>query len=94
MELLSPAGSPQSFKAALESGANAVYLGLPWFNARKPAINFTPESLATSLIEAHEKNVKVYVTLNTDIKPNEIEDGAKVLTLLMNLRSMQLLLRI
>lgn len=86
MELLSPAGSPQSFKAALESGANAVYLGLPWFNARKPAMNFTPETLKESLIEAHSKNVKVYVTLNTDIKPSEIEDAAKVLTLLEELK--------
>lgn len=86
MELLSPAGSPQSFKAALDSGANAVYLGLPWFNARKPAMNFTPETLKESLAEAHSKNVKVYVTLNTDIKPSEIEDAAKVLTLLEELK--------
>ncbi|QEN04524.1 U32 family peptidase [Thiospirochaeta perfilievii] len=86
MELLSPAGNPESFKAALDSGANAVYLGLPWFNARKPAMNFTPETLKDSLIEAHDRGVKVYVTLNTDIKPSEIEDAAKVLALLESLK--------
>ncbi len=67
MELLSPAGSPESFKAALESGANAVYLGLPWFNASRPAQNFTPTKLKESLKEVHDKVVKVYVTLNTDL---------------------------
>ncbi len=86
MELLSPAGSPESFKAAVESGANAVYLGLPWFNARKPALNFTPATLKSALEEAHEKGVKVYVTLNTDIKVSEIEDAAKVLKLLDDLK--------
>lgn len=86
MELLAPAGNPQSFKAALESGADAVYLGLPWFNARRPAMNFTPETLKLSLAEAREKGVKVYVTLNTDLKSSEIEDAAKVLKLLVELK--------
>ncbi len=86
MELLAPAGNPQSFKMALESGANAVYLGLPWFNARRPAMNFTPETLKESLDEAHEKGVKVYVTLNTDLKSSEIEEAAKVLSLIQDLK--------
>ena len=86
MELLAPAGNPQSFKAALDAGADAVYLGLPWFNARRPAMNFTPETLRSSLEEAKTKGMKVYITLNTDIKPNEIEDAAKVLTLLEELK--------
>lgn len=85
MELLAPAGNPQSFKSALEAGADAIYLGLPWFNARRPAMNFTPETLKTSLSEAREKGVKVYVTLNTDLKSSEIEDAAKVLKLLAEL---------
>lgn len=86
MELLAPAGNPQSFKSALESGADAIYLGLPWFNARRPAMNFTPETLGKALKEAKAKGVKVYITLNTDLKSSEIEDAAKVLHLIRDLK--------
>ncbi|MGL1891140.1 MAG: U32 family peptidase [Spirochaetaceae bacterium] len=86
MELLSPAGNPESFKAALESGANAIYVGLPWFNARRPALNFTPDTLKEALKQAHAKGVKVYITLNTDLKSAEIEEAAKVLFLIQELK--------
>jgi collagenase-like PrtC family protease len=85
MELLAPAGNPESFKAALESGADAIYLGLPWFNARRPAKNFTPDSLKESLDLAKERGVRVFVTINTDIKTSEIEDATKVLKLISTL---------
>lgn len=86
MELLAPAGNPDSFKAALESGADAIYLGLPWFNARRPAKNFTPETLKESLDLARSKGVRVFVTINTDIKTSEIEEATKVLSLLSDLK--------
>ena len=71
VELLAPAGSPESLVAALESGANAVYLGLKEFNARGNAINFSLDELAYYVPLAHEKGTKVYLTLNTLVKMEE-----------------------
>ncbi len=67
MELVCPAGSPAALAAALEEGADAVYLGLrnPT-NARAfPGLNFTPESLREAVVSAHARNKKVYLALNT-----------------------------
>ncbi len=71
-ELLLPAGSVDSFRAAISGGADAVYLGLQQFNARVRANNFTNEQLAAIINEAHHHQVKVYITLNTVIKNNEL----------------------
>ncbi len=84
MELMSPAGNSDSFFAAVSSGADAVYLGLGMFNARKPAKNFTFEKLPEIISHAHSKNVKIYVTLNTDLKSSELEDAAKTIVFLKN----------
>ncbi|MEA3504765.1 MAG: peptidase U32 family protein [Bacteroidota bacterium] len=73
-ELLLPAGDIESFYAAIEGGADAVYLGLRNFNARGRATNFSPEQLQALLLVAEEKNIKVYVTLNTVIKNEEIPE--------------------
>jgi len=72
MELLLPAGSPEAFYAAIEGGADAVYLGLDRFNARGRAKNFSRKQLLACLRIAHAKNVKVYLTLNTLIKNEEL----------------------
>jgi U32 family peptidase len=72
-ELLAPAGSIDSFHAAIEAGADAVYLGLSDFNARLRAKNFTAKTLSFLLPYAHKHNVKLYVTLNTLIKQAELE---------------------
>ena len=72
-ELLAPAGSIESFHAAVEAGADAVYLGLADFNARLRARNFTARTLAYILPFAHKHNVKIYVTLNTLVKQAELE---------------------
>ncbi|MDR2592705.1 MAG: U32 family peptidase [Chitinispirillales bacterium] len=78
-ELLAPAGSRESFHAAVDSGADAVYLGLADFNARLRAKNFTTRDLSSLVPFAHSRNVKVYVTLNTLIKQNEIASALNVL---------------
>lgn len=70
-ELLAPAGDVCSLKVAIDCGADAVYLGLEDFNARKKAENFTAENLASSVRLAHFYGVKVYVTLNTLVKDGE-----------------------
>ncbi len=79
-EILAPVGNTEAFYAAIEAGTNAVYLGLDNFNARKRASNFSYTDLPNLLEEAHKHNVKVYVTLNTVIKNDEISELIEILT--------------
>ncbi len=73
LELLAPAGDIRSFEAAINSGADAVYLGLGDFNARMKAENFTIENIADVVRKAHFYGVKVYVTINTIIQNKEFK---------------------
>ena len=73
-ELLSPAGSPEALRAAIEGGADAVYLGGIGFNARAGAQNFDTQSLREGIALAHAYGVKVYVTLNTQVYDRELPD--------------------
>jgi putative protease len=73
-ELLLPVGNPEAFYASLKAGADAIYLGLKQFNARGRAKNFTNGQLFTILKEAKEKNVQIYITLNTVIKNHELPE--------------------
>lgn len=72
VEILAPAGSPDSLFAALESGADAVYLGLQQFNARGNAVNFNVEELSRYVPLAHRMGTRVYLTLNTIVKMDEM----------------------
>lgn len=74
MELLAPAGSPEHLIAALDAGADAVYLGGKLFSARKYAGNFSNEELKAAVHHAHIKGCRVYVTLNTLINDKEMSD--------------------
>ncbi len=74
MELLAPAGSLDHLKAALEAGADAVYLGGKLFSARKFANNFSNEELQTAVRLAHVYGASVYLTLNTLIKDKEFKE--------------------
>ena len=71
-ELLAPAGCLESFHAAIEAGADALYLGLNEYNARLRAKNFSLKTLSYLVPFAHKKNRKIYVTLNTLVKQNEL----------------------
>lgn len=73
IEVLSPAGDFETFKSAVNNGADAVYLGGKLFSARKNAVNFSNEELIQAVKYAHLKNVKVYVTLNTLVLDAELE---------------------
>ncbi len=73
-ELLCPAGSPLALDAAIEGGADAVYLGSSAFNARIHASNFGKEELKQAVRRAHAYGVKVYLTLNTLIFDREMPD--------------------
>lgn len=72
MELLAPAGSVQALHAAVQNGADAVYLGYGDFNARRNAKNFSAEELQTALSYCHLRGVKVYLTLNTLLTDREL----------------------
>lgn len=73
MELLAPAGSMEALRAAVQNGANAVYLGAGNFNARRNADNFDGDGLKYAVAYCHARNVKVHVTLNTLVREDEIE---------------------
>ena len=72
IELLAPAGSMDALRAAVQNGANAVYLGCGAFNARQSAKNFTPQSLAEAVKYCHIRGVEVHLTLNTLVSDREI----------------------
>ena len=77
-ELLSPVGDFECLKAAVQNGADCVYLGASSFNARARATNFDQNSLKEAVTYAKLHNVKVNLTLNTLIKNEEFEDAVKL----------------
>ena len=79
-ELLSPAGDWDSLKAGILNGADAVYLGVTNFNARRYARNFTLEDLAKAVTYAHGQGVRVYLTLNILVKNSEISSFFETLS--------------
>lgn len=82
VELLAPAGSKGAFVAAVQNGANAIYLGGQQFGARAYAQNFTNEELVELFEYAHIRGVKVYVTVNTVIFEDEFESVKEYLDFL------------
>jgi putative protease len=76
-ELLAPAGDWEALRAAVANGADAVYFGLPAFNARQRATNFALAELPDILTCLHEHNVQGYVALNTLIFSDELERAAE-----------------
>jgi putative protease len=81
-EILAPAGSLEAFFAALDSGADAVYLGLKEFSARAKAKNFTLADLERMLAYARSLQRRVYVTLNTLVKERELPQLVETLAAL------------
>ncbi len=71
-ELLAPAGDGEAMRAAIANGADAVYFGLPAFNARQRAANFTLETLDETIDLLHRHRVRGYVAFNTLIMPDEL----------------------
>ena len=77
IELLAPAGGPEQFKAAVNAGADAVYLGGSLFNARIGAGNFTLDEIEEAVGYGHLRNVKTYVTMNTLLDDGDIPKALK-----------------
>ena len=86
-ELLAPAGHVESFHAALENGADAVYLGLKRLNARAAATNFTLDELAVLIPYAHKRGALVYVTLNSVVAASELPGVLDLLKSLSDLHA-------
>ena len=74
LELLAPAGSMEALRAAVQNGANAVYLGCGTFNARQGAKNFTPQALTEAVKYCHIRGVAVHLTLNTLVSDKELPE--------------------
>src|SRR6185437_14074641 len=78
-QLLAPAGSLDAVRAALANGADAVYLGAERFNARDEGAQLTLDELAEACRLAHERGARIYLTLNTLLKPGELGDALELL---------------
>ena len=79
IELLAPAGSMDALRAAVQNGANAVYLGCGPFNARQGAKNFTPQTLKDAVKYCHIRGVEVHLTLNTLVSDREIPEMTELI---------------
>ena len=84
-EILAPAGSYDALIAAVENGADAVYLGGKQFSARASADNFGDLELENAVEYAHLRNVRIYVTVNILIDNSEIKDVMEYIKKLYNL---------
>ena len=79
LELLAPAGSMEALRAAVQNGANAVYLGCGTFNARQGAKNFTPQTLTEAIKYCHVRGVAVHLTLNTLVSDKEVQEATALI---------------
>ena len=79
IELLSPAGSMDALRAAVQNGANAVYLGAEGFNARMGAKNFRLEDLPDTVRYCHVRGVQVHLTLNTLVLDREMDEALRLI---------------
>ena len=79
LELLAPAGSIEALHAAVQNGANAVYLGCGSFNARQSAKNFTPQTLTEAVKYCHIRGVQVHLTVNTLVSDREMPELAELI---------------
>ena len=73
-ELLAPAGNMEALKAAISNGCDAIYLGMQKFGARAYSDNFDYDALKEAVDYAHLRNVLIYVTMNTIVFEDEIEE--------------------
>lgn len=83
-EILAPVGSEETLKAAVLSGADAVYFGMGNFNARRNAQNFTDGQIENAIKYCHSRGVKVHITLNTLIKDVELSEAVNTIKTICN----------
>jgi putative protease len=85
MELLAPAGTLEVFEVAVAAGADAIYIGAPFFNARELARHFTMAEVAAMIDYGHRNGVKVYLAMNSLVKEDEIAQAVETLAVLEHL---------
>ena len=85
MELLAPAGTLEVFEVAVAAGADAIYIGAPFFNARELARHFTMAEVAAMIDYGHRNGVKVYLAMNSLVKEDEISQAVETLAVLEKL---------
>ncbi len=85
LELLAPAGTLEVFEAAIENGADAVYVGAPLLNARALAKPFSMAEIAAMTDYAHKKGARLYIAMNSLLKDGEVRDLVKTLLILGNI---------
>ncbi|MHB8149299.1 MAG: peptidase U32 family protein [Desulfobulbia bacterium] len=93
MELLAPAGTIEAFEAAVESGADAIYIGAPAFNARALARHFSLAEVAAMIDHAHKNRVRVYLAMNSLMKEDEISKAVEELAALEALKADALIIQ-
>ena len=93
MELLAPAGTIEAFEAAVESGADAIYIGAPAFNARALARHFSLAEVAAMIDHAHSNRVRVYLAMNSLMKEEEITKAVEELAALEALKADALIIQ-
>ena len=93
LELLAPAGDWAALEAALDAGADAVYLGLRTLNARRRAKNFSPDEFVKAVEAVHARGAKAYLTLNIDLAQRELGQAARILELARQCRADAVLVR-
>ncbi len=81
-EILSPAGNYDSFKSAIASGADAIYMGVNKFSARAMANNFSIDEFIHCIKYAHLRGVKIYLTLNTLLTDIEVSEALEIIIML------------
>ena len=86
MEILAPAGSFPAFEAALEEGADAVYVGAPGFNARALSRDFTFAEIGSMIRQAHRQGVRLYIAMNSLVKEDELPGALEALSCFEELR--------
>lgn len=86
MELLAPAGSFPAFEAALEAGADAVYVGAPGFNARALSRDFTLAEIDSMIVQARGTGRRLYVAMNSLMKEDELPAALELLSCLEAMR--------
>ena len=82
MELLAPAGNFENFQAALEAGADAVYVGAPGLNARNLSRDFTLDQIASMIATAHKSGKKIYIAINSLIRETDLPQLLETLAFL------------
>ncbi|HHL34441.1 MAG TPA: U32 family peptidase [Desulfobulbaceae bacterium] len=93
MELLAPAGSFAAFEAALEQGADAVYVGAPGFNARALSRDFTFAEIDSMIRQAHGQGVKLYIAMNSLVKEDELPAAVEALSCFQQMKADALILQ-